>query len=180
MILPLVVTILSIFSLKDAMFIASFVLGAAMSIIVYTDAKYFIIPDVISLPMIPLGILSTAYFSQEMSINYAILYSSISAFFGFGVFYLVKVIYLRFRKIDGLGMGDVKIAAVAGAWTGFTGLNAVLLISCFSALALVLIGHAFGRKISARTAIPFGLFLAPAIWIVWYLQAIGYLGTHFI
>ncbi len=179
LILPLVVTFFSIHHLKDAPLIASFVLGTAMSIIVYTDAKHFIIPDIVSLPMIIVGILASAYLANQTSPGLAILYSSCAATFGFGIFYLVKILYIKLRNIDGLGMGDVKIAAVAGAWTGFSGLNAVLLVSCFSALAIILLSRLLGQKMTAQTAIPFGLFLAPAIWLVWFLQSTGYISADF-
>lgn len=174
-----IVTILSFSFLSTVTCLVSLLLGLAMSVIIYTDARYFIIPDTISLPMVPAGILTSAFFAEAVSFNNAILLSAAAATLGFLMFYLVKAVYLKIRKVDGLGMGDVKIAAVAGAWTGATGLNAVVLISCILALAVISFFYLLGYKVSRRAAIPFGVFLAPAIWFVWYLQVIGYFNSAF-
>jgi prepilin signal peptidase PulO-like enzyme (type II secretory pathway) len=48
-------------------------------------------------------------------------------------------------------------------------LPTVLLWACVSALAVVLLAHALGRRVGARAAIPFGSFLAFGTWLVWCL-----------
>jgi prepilin signal peptidase PulO-like enzyme (type II secretory pathway) len=63
---------------------------------------------------------------------------------------------------------------VAGAWTGLAGLGHVLLFACVLAIGAVLITHV--RRFSVlrgSTAIAFGVFLAPSIWLVWCLGALG-------
>ena len=76
----------------------------------------------------------------------------------------------------GLGLGDVKLAAVAGAWTGLAGLANVWLFACIAAIGFVLFQRLAGANtISRETRIAFGAFLAPAIWAVWALQQGGFL-----
>ena len=82
--------------------------------------------------------------------------------------WLVREAYARLRRREGLGLGDVKLAAAAGAWTGWQGLTDVVLLAALAALAFVLARAAMRRKAVAGTdRIAFGAFLAPALWIVW-------------
>ena len=78
------------------------------------------------------------------------------------------------------GWGDVKLIMAAGAWTGIIGVSYVVLLASVGALAYVgLISVIGGRKVVASTAIPFGVFLAPSIWVVWvFLQSTG--GMYFL
>ena len=91
---------------------------------------------------------------------------------GAAIFYAIRQIYFALRKHHGLGLGDVKLAAVAGAWTGFEGLSIVLLLACVAAISWTLASQAVLRqRVDATTAIPFGAFLAPAIWLAWWFAA---------
>jgi leader peptidase (prepilin peptidase) / N-methyltransferase len=81
--------------------------------------------------------------------------------------------YRRWRGRDGLGLGDVKLAAVAGAWLGFVTIFAVIELAALSALcAYVVNGYLRKRPLRATALLPFGLFLAPAIWIGWLAEAL--------
>jgi leader peptidase (prepilin peptidase)/N-methyltransferase len=81
--------------------------------------------------------------------------------------------YRRWRGRDGLGLGDIKLAAVAGAWLGWVMVFAVLELATLAAIAAYLV-TAFVRKQPLRgTAfLPFGAFLAPAIWLGWLAEAL--------
>ncbi len=81
--------------------------------------------------------------------------------------------YRRWRGRDGLGLGDVKLAGVAGAWLGFVTVFAVIELAALSALgAYVINGLLRKRPMKATAFLPFGLFLAPAIWIGWLAEAL--------
>jgi leader peptidase (prepilin peptidase)/N-methyltransferase len=81
--------------------------------------------------------------------------------------------YRRWRGRDGLGLGDVKLAAVAGAWLGFVTILAVIELAALSALgAYVISGYLRKRPLKGTAFLPFGLFLAPAIWIGWLAEAV--------
>ncbi len=153
----------------------SVLLAVSMILITVSDLRFFLIPDWLSLPLIPAGILFS-YLTAPGHIRMELtLFSAVAAFFGFGVLYLLRSLYKSVRNRHGLGLGDVKLAAVAGAWTGFAGLNMVLLLSSVLALFVILLIYLSGHKIKGTTAIPFGAFLAPAIWVTWSLQQTGVL-----
>jgi len=82
---------------------------------------------------------------------------------GFILFAGLGLCYRRLRGRDGLGGGDVKLAAAAGAWVGWQGLPSVVLLAAAAALALAL---ARGRARPGER-VPFGAYLAPAILLVW-------------
>jgi leader peptidase (prepilin peptidase)/N-methyltransferase len=69
-----------------------------------------------------------------------------------------------------MGLGDVKLAAVAGVWLDSGDLPAVD-IAALSALASALVGRLRGSEWSLAAKLPFGAFFAPAIWICWLLAA---------
>ena len=80
---------------------------------------------------------------------------------------LVNLIYRRLRGHDGIGGGDAKLVAVAGAWTGPVGVVAVLLWSTVMALVAAAGAALMGWRPSRNTRLPFGPFLGIAIWITW-------------
>jgi leader peptidase (prepilin peptidase)/N-methyltransferase len=70
-----------------------------------------------------------------------------------------------------LGLGDVKLAAVAGAWLDWLTIPIAIELAAFAALSAYLFRHlAFGKAISATQRFPFGTFFAPAIWLSWILE----------
>jgi leader peptidase (prepilin peptidase)/N-methyltransferase len=88
------------------------------------------------------------------------------------VFLAIRGAYGRLRGRQGLGLGDVKLAAVAGAWLDWMMMPIAIEIAAIVALlAYVTRALATGHRITAATRLPFGLFLAPSIWICWVLEA---------
>jgi leader peptidase (prepilin peptidase)/N-methyltransferase len=76
------------------------------------------------------------------------------------------------RGREGLGLGDVKLAAAAGAWTGSGDLAHVLLLAAALALAVAIARAVVLRSgLSGSERVAFGCFLAPSIWVVWALRA---------
>jgi leader peptidase (prepilin peptidase)/N-methyltransferase len=81
--------------------------------------------------------------------------------------------YRWWRGRDGLGLGDVKLAAVAGAWLGFVTLFAVVELAALAAIgSYVVAGAILRRPLKGTAFLPFGLFLAPAIWLGWLAEAV--------
>jgi leader peptidase (prepilin peptidase)/N-methyltransferase len=98
-----------------------------------------------------------------------------AAALGAGLLYALAVAYRYLRKREGLGFGDVKLAAVAGAWTGPEGLGPSLLLACLAAFAFVAVTHRQDlASLQRSTLIPFGAFLAPSIWLVWFAGESGF------
>jgi len=82
--------------------------------------------------------------------------------------------YRRWRGRDGLGLGDIKLAAVAGLWLNVVTIFAVIELAALSALGSYFVGGYLRRRPPRATALlPFGLFLAPAIWIGWLIEAMS-------
>jgi leader peptidase (prepilin peptidase) / N-methyltransferase len=89
-------------------------------------------------------------------------------------FLALRVTYHQIRGRQGIGLGDVKLAAVAGAWLEWTTIPIPIAIEIAALAALATIGtrqFARGRPLRATGRLPFGLFLAPAIWLGWLLEA---------
>jgi len=71
------------------------------------------------------------------------------------------------RGREGLGQGDAKLLAAAGAWLGAYALPQVILVAALAALLAAAALRLSGREIRALSALPFGPFLAVAIWALW-------------
>lgn len=141
----------------------------AMVLITLTDLRHFIIPDVLSLPAFPLGLLANALLLQEGDWMAGISEGTAGALAGGGTFYLLRFVYFRLRGIEGLGLGDVKLAAVAGAWLGPGALAPMCLVAAVAAIMAVLVHASLfnRRKLQATAHIPFGSFIAPTILCFW-------------
>ena len=132
-------------------------------IVAFIDGKHFIIPDVITLPLIVIGLV-LGYFSGN------IIDSLIGAFSGFVAFYAIALMYYFTKKEEGLGGGDIKYITAIGAFLGAIGTLFVMFLSSFIALfAYSLIYKKNNRKnsndnsqTSAMPVIPYGVFLAIA------------------
>lgn len=169
-----VIAAVSLALLDGPFALASLVLGCAMLAIALVDGQKLIIPDVVSLPAIPAGLIATGLLADHADRGSLVLAHVGAAVLGALTFYAIRVLYQAWRKQEGLGLGDVKLAAVAGAWTGVDGLARVLLLACVAAFVYVAIAHRKDvRSLQRSTAVPFGVFLAPSIWLVWYVAQAG-------
>ncbi len=127
--------------------------GCAMVVLFVIDIQHRILPDVITLPGIIVGFLFSLVTEPGWSA------SLIGVVAGGGSLLLVSEIYLRMRKVEGLGMGDVKMLAMIG---GFLGWKLMLLTlvagSCLG--SLVGVGMIAAGRGTMKYALPFGTFLA--------------------
>jgi leader peptidase (prepilin peptidase) / N-methyltransferase len=71
------------------------------------------------------------------------------------------------RGQAGLGLGDAKLFAAAGAWAGLEGLASVLLYGSLAALVWAGFWAIRGHEVSRTTRLAFGPFLAIGLWWVW-------------
>ena len=142
-------------------------LGWTMIAIAWVDAHQFRIPDVLSFPATAIGLLwTTPWLDAEMFIDHAA-----SAVLASGGLWLVRAVYGSLRGREGLGLGDVKLAATAGAWTGTAGIAPVLLLASLTALIVTVVLAKTGFKTyTSTTKVPFGTFLAPAIWVIFAVE----------
>jgi leader peptidase (prepilin peptidase)/N-methyltransferase len=94
------------------------------------DLRYFWLPDALILPLIPAGWLVTWWMTGTFS-NQAI-----GAVAGYAWLAAVRQLYWSMKGREGLGLGDAKLLAAAGAWVGWAGLPSVVLIAAVTALAM--------------------------------------------
>jgi leader peptidase (prepilin peptidase)/N-methyltransferase len=86
-------------------------------------------------------------------------------------FLALRAAYKRLRGREGLGLGDVKLAGVAGAWLEWMTMPIAIEIAALTALTAYMLRLWLRRRpLRAAGRLPFGLFLAPAIWLSWLLQ----------
>jgi leader peptidase (prepilin peptidase)/N-methyltransferase len=146
-------------------------LALAMLAIAAIDARRFIIPDPLNATGLALGLLHAAAVGEGgvvSALGAAALRGGALAL----MFLALRALYLRLRGRQGIGLGDVKLAAVAGVWLGWIAMPIAIEIAALSALAIYATRHFILRRpVHAGTRLPFGLFFAPAIWLGWLLQA---------
>jgi len=125
------------------------------------DWREFILPDIATLPLIPLGI-GAAWLRGGSDVA---LLAAIGAAAGFLLLWGLAEGYRRFRGREGLGMGDAKLLAVAGAWTDVFSLAWILLAAALATLAGVGIFRMRGGAVSGDLAVPFGPGIAAAAFL---------------
>ena len=140
----------------------------AMLLITVIDSRQFLIPDALSLPAIAIGLAYSVGASSGAVEDIVLERLSAVAIAG-GIFYGLRRVYMLMRGVEGLGLGDVKLAMAAGAWVGLSALPNTCLLATLSALLAIVVRAALGRsgEITMKTAMPFGSFIAPAIVAVW-------------
>jgi leader peptidase (prepilin peptidase) / N-methyltransferase len=151
-------------------------LGAAFALVAVAiaavDARRFIVPDELSVAGLALALahawVSAPYAALE-AVGLAILRGVVLAL----LFFALRAVYRRLRGRDGLGLGDVKLAGVAGAWLDWLSALLAIEIAALGALTFFALWHLSGRRtFQATSRVPFGVFLAPAIWIAWLVEAV--------
>jgi leader peptidase (prepilin peptidase) / N-methyltransferase len=154
----------------DARGVAGAGLAALMFAIAAVDARRFIIPDEFTASALVLGFVYAAIEDMDaivQAIALSVLRGAVLAL----AFLVLRVGYRRFRGRDGIGLGDVKLMAVAGVWLSWTTIPIAIEIAAVAALGTYMARHLFfSRTVRATTRLPFGLFLAPAIWIGWLVE----------
>ena len=141
---------------------ASCGLGWCLLALAAIDWREGVLPDALTLPLIPTG-LAVAYCEDPD----ALIPHLIGSLAGFVVFAVVRVVYSYLRGREGLGLGDAKLLAAAGAWVSWEGLPSVVLIGSLATLLWVAVEGLLGRHPSLGRALPFGPGLCLGGWIVW-------------
>jgi leader peptidase (prepilin peptidase) / N-methyltransferase len=131
----------------------AFLCSACLALLVI-DAEFRILPDKITLTGIAVGI-ALSFFSRERTPLSAIG----GAALGSGGLFLLAWVWERLRKVEAMGMGDVKMLGMVGALLGAPGVVITVLLASVagSLVGLVLV---LTRRGSLQTALPFGVFLA--------------------
>jgi len=154
----------------QAAFLLAFLAG--LIVISFIDLDHQIIPNVITLPGIPLGLLTGLLFRDP-----PLLDRLIGALAGAGFLYLVLFYGGVLYGQEAMGEGDLNLIAMVGAFLGWKAVIVTILVGCLvgSVLGLSLIAL---RRLGRRQHIPFGPFpslgaVVALFWgdrlIAWYL-----------
>lgn len=136
-------------------------LGWTLLALAWIDGHGMVLPDALTLPLIPAGLLATLWLNPGGLADHALAVA-----LGYTAFRLVAWTYRRLRGWEGLGEGDAKLLAALGAWIGLGGLPAVILVAAVAGLLWALLVRLRGAAMGLTTALPFGPFLALAGWAV--------------
>lgn len=162
-----VIGLISALSLPWPMAVASTLLGTLMIAGADVDARTFLLPDLITFGALVCGIVAVALLDTKdpwAAAVQAIMRAGIVA----GALALFRSGYGWIRNTEGLGLGDVKLAAAIGAWLPLDAIPLCFGLATSGALMTVVLARLSGRAVMRTTRIPFGAFLCPALWIVFF------------
>ena len=150
-------------------------LAALMLAIAIIDARSLIIPNGLNLAAFLLGLAAAAALGASpefwpgaaLAVGLAMIRAAVLGL----AFLALRALYWRLRGREGIGLGDVKLAAVAGAWLDWPLMPVAVELAALAALAVYALGRWAGqRPFDAAETLPFGLFFAPAIWFCWLIE----------
>ena len=129
------------------------IFGCALIVLFAVDLEHHLLPNVITLPGVVVG------FVLSLGGEPGWLASLLGIALGAGLLYGAAEAYYRIRHEEGLGMGDVKMLAMIGAFIGWK-LTLVTLMMASFAGSLVGVALMVAHKGGMKYALPFGTFLA--------------------
>jgi leader peptidase (prepilin peptidase)/N-methyltransferase len=157
----------------DPLLLASRLVFTAMLVTLFgTDLETQRLPNVVTIPGAVLGVVASLWLPP------GIVTSLVGLALGAGVLLLVRWVWMRATGVEAMGLGDVKMLAMVGAFLGWQQVVVVLFIGSVSG-ALLGIALAASRGRSMQSKLPFGTFLAMAaflasLWgerlVTWYLH----------
>lgn len=133
-----------------------FIFTAVLIVITFIDIDHQIIPDVLSLPGIPIFFLAAIFI-----VKIPWLEALIGLLIGGGVLFAIAFVYEMITKREGMGGGDIKLLAMIGGFLGWKSLIFVLLFSSFAG-AIIGVAAMIIKKQDTKYAVPFGPFLSAA------------------
>jgi leader peptidase (prepilin peptidase) / N-methyltransferase len=151
--------------------VASTVLGALMIAGAEVDARTFLLPDFVTYGAAVCGVFAAAVLDpiDPWHAAAAALARAIGVAF---VLACLRWCHAQLRRREGLGLGDVKLAAAIGAWLPLTFVPLCFVLAAGAALVAVMFARLRGESIDASMKVPFGAFLCPALWLVFYASVL--------
>ncbi|MCE2574228.1 A24 family peptidase [Komagataeibacter sp. FNDCR2] len=148
---------------------AGCILGWTLLALGWIDLRTLRLPDALTLPLVPGGLLVCELVEPAALVDHAL-----AAVMGYAGFRLVAWAYRSLRGYDGLGQGDAKLLAAAGAWIGSAQLP--VLVAGAAIVTLLAAGVTYLIAPSAAGAartlrIPFGPGLGVVLWVLYLLDS---------
>lgn len=128
--------------------------GCLMLLLAGIDLEHFLLPDRFTLPGILVGLALQLWVPQP-----GFLEAVVGVLVGAGILILVINFWYWLRGEEGMGMGDVNMLALIGAFLGWQGVLTSLVVATFSGAVFGLAFLLTGR-LGMRSRLPFGVFLA--------------------
>ncbi len=151
--------------------IASTALGVLMIAGADVDARTYLLPDAVTWGAAGIGIVAAPLLAAADP--WLAVFGALARAFGAGaVLELLRRSYARVRRREGLGFGDVKLGAAVGAWLPLDAMPLCFGLAASAALVAVVVAHLRGQSIERATKLPFGAFLCPALWLVFFASAL--------
>ena len=117
--------------------------GAGLVVLAFVDARTKLLPDALTLPLMWLGLVIQLFpETRTVGLEYAV----IGAVAGYLPLWLLALAYRMVRGHDGLGMGDLKLLAAMGAWSGPWLLPHVLLFAALLAIIIFVVERLLRRS----------------------------------
>lgn len=147
-------------------------LAMLMVAIAAVDWRSYIIPDELNIAAFILALAAAAFHTDVGGLAEVALALARAIILSLA-FLTLRSAYRMLRKRDGLGLGDIKLAAVAGAWLSWQTIPIVVEIAALAALSAYAAHRCLsGRPLQSTHRLPFGLFFAPTIWAGWLLDTL--------
>jgi leader peptidase (prepilin peptidase)/N-methyltransferase len=137
-------------------FLIFFIFTAVLIVITFIDLDHQIIPDILTVPGIPIFCLAAIFL-----LKIPWLEALLGLLIGGGILFMIAFVYELISKREGMGGGDIKLLAMIGGFFGWKSLMFILLFSSFSG-AIVGITTMIIKKQDMKYAVPFGPFLSAA------------------
>ncbi len=139
----------------------SLVLYANLYALALYDWHSFRLPNMLNASLLITGFMATYAIGGDMVSHL------IGAVAGFAFVVFLDMAYRRLRGRAGIGMGDAKFLAGAGAWAGWVGLPPTLFIASIVGLGTILIKSIAGKRHESAEPLPFGPYLCLGLWLTW-------------
>jgi leader peptidase (prepilin peptidase) / N-methyltransferase len=130
----------------------------------FIDLKHMYLPDVMTLPGLACALIISFFNTTPTYIE-----SFFGALLGGGMLWLLAYAYKKWRGIEGMGGGDIKLLAWLGALLGYQSVTFVLFISSIVGTLVGSYFLIFKGKDSKTFAIPFGPFLILAGYFFYFV-----------
>jgi leader peptidase (prepilin peptidase)/N-methyltransferase len=153
-------------------FVVGAALAALMLAVAVSDWRRLRVPD--RLTALALALRAIDLIAGSPDAPAALFDAALRAACVAALFYGFRAAYWRWRGREGLGLGDVKLAGVAGAWVDWPLLPYVVEAAALFGLALALLrARREGAGLSGGMKLPFAVGFAPAIFLGWSFSGFG-------
>ncbi|MFC1894845.1 prepilin peptidase [Candidatus Dependentiae bacterium] len=146
-------------------FICYFIFFSSLIVAIRTDLQALVIPQIFSIWMVPFGLICSYLNLIEISFKQSL----IGSILGYASLLVVAKLFKFFAKKEGLGIGDMELLSMIGAFLGPLGVWFSITIGSLTGV-IISGSYLFISKKSTHTLIPFGPFLALGAILYFFIQ----------